>query len=177
MIDSDYNMIMRKNRGGIKMLTIQQAAYEVLKEAGEPLKSIEIAKRILDKGLIESSAKNPIQSISQALERNIRMNKGNSPKLEFVDTYLGRHIQSAEGFYKLEKAENQPLSSFEYKPSFNNEEITISLPKTIVDKAKIFQLATGASTLDDAIAALLKSGLASNSEKLIEVIKRDMENL
>lgn len=159
------------------MLTIQQAAFEVLKEAGEPLKSLEIAKRILDKGLIESSAKNPIQSISQALERNIRMNKGNTPKLEFIETYLGRHIQIAAGMTYERQEIMSTNAQLEYPIPQQTEEITVSIPKSIIDKAKIYQLATGVNTLDEAIAALIKSGLASNSEKLIEVIKREMRNL
>ena len=159
------------------MLTIQQAAFEVLQEAGEPLKSLEIAKRILDKGLIESAAKNPTQSISQALERNIRMNKGNTPKLEFVETYLGRQIQCAVGT-TFDRQEKMPsVTRFEHFIPQATEEVTVSLPKSLIDKAKIYQLGTGANTLDEALAALIKSGLASNSEKLIEVIRRDMENL
>ena len=156
------------------MLTIQQAAYEVLKQAGEPLKSLEIAQRVLEKGFVQSAAKNPIQSISQALERNIRMNKGNTPKLEFVDTYLGRKIQPSEEDFLTVQAIS-PM--YDTHLTASGEELTVTLPKALIDKVKIYQLATGASSVDQAIAALLKSGLASNSEKLIEVIKRDMETL
>ncbi len=156
------------------MLTIQQAAFEVLMEAGEPLKSLEIARRIIDKKLVQSEAKNPVQSISQALERNIRMDKGNLPRLQFVETYMGRQIEIAElptTQLKQEMAKYEPIKQLP------KEEITINLSKSILDKAKIFQLATGAITLDEAIEALLKSGLASNSEHLIESIKREMEQL
>lgn len=155
------------------MYTIQQAAYEVLKESMEPLKSTEIAQRILQKGLIESHAKNPVQSISQALERNIRMNKGNSPKLQFVETYLGRQIECAE----------QPQQSVHHfqqvieRKEQQKEEITISIPKDLLDKVKIYQLGTGKGSLDEAVASLIKTGLFSSSDKLIEILKREMENL
>ena len=155
------------------MYTIQQAAYEILKNSREPLKSVEIAHRILQQGLIESGAKNPVQSISQALERNIRMNKGNSPKLQFVETYLGRQIEIAD-------APQQPIHSFNRtieKMEQPKEEITISLPKDLLDKVKIYQLGTGKATVDEAIASLIKTGLFSSSDKLIEILRREMENL
>ena len=156
------------------MLTIQQAAFEVLMEAGEPLKSLEIARRILAKNLVQSGAKNPVQSISQALERNIRMDKGNLPRLQFVETYIGRQIEIAEMPATHIK---QDIAKYEPIKQVPKEEITINVSKSIVDKAKIFQLATGAKTFDEAIESLLKSGLASNSEHLIESIKREMEQL
>lgn len=157
-----------------KMFTIQQAAYEVLKKSGEPLKSVEIAHRILSEGLIESQAKNPVQSISQALERNIRMNKGNSPKLEFVETYIGRKIQPAN----IVQGKNFRTvhSNFENKGTLK-EELTISISKDLLDKVKIYQLGTGKETVDEAISSLLRTGLNSSSDKLIEILKREMENL
>jgi flavin-binding protein dodecin len=155
------------------MFTIQQAAYEVLRKANEPLKSIEIAHRIIEQKLIISNAKNPIQSISQALERNIRMNKGNSPKLEFVESYLGRQIQIAERDQRTIHTVNTVLERKEEA----KEEITLSLPKDLLDKVKIYQLGTGKESVDDAITSLLRTGLFSSSDKLIEILKREMENL
>ena len=156
------------------MLTIQQAAYEVLHKANEPLKSIEIAHRIIEQKLIMSNAKNPIQSISQALERNIRMNKGNTPKLEFVETYLGRQIQIAE----QQVATRQASVHIEAEKKVAVlEEITVKLSKDLLDKVMIYQLGTGKGSVDEAIASLLRTGLSSSSDKLIEVLKREMENL
>ena len=158
----------------MKLRTIQQAAFEVLQEAGKPLKSIEIAAKIMDQQLIESTAKSPIQSISQALERNIRMNKGNTPKLEFVDSIYGRQIQCAP-----ETAAKQVYYSSvkEMKLPQPEEEIVVTLPKALVDKVKIYQLATWLASLDVALSALIRSGLTSNSSELIETLKKEMENL
>lgn len=164
--------MIKWNKEG-KMYTIQQAAYEILMKSNVPLKSIEIANRIIQEGLIESNAKKPIQSISQALERNIRMNKGNSPKLEFVESYLGRQIQIAERDQRTIHTFNTVLE----KKEEAKEEITLTLPKDLLDKVKIYQLGTGKESVDDAIASLLRTGLFSSSEKLIEILKREMENL
>ena len=153
------------------MLTIQQAAYEVLQQAGTSLKSLEIARRIHEQQLVTSSAVNPVQSISQALERNIRMNKGNTPKLTFIETAFGREITipvSDQVMYK-HAALDKPLQP--------TESITIDVPKSLLDKVKIFQLGTGLETVDEAIALLLRSGLVNNSSRLIESIKKEMDQL
>lgn len=164
MFNSDY---MRREQ----MLTIQQAAHQVLKEAGISLKSVEVARRIHEQQLVQSAATNPIQSISQALERNIRMNKGNTPKLNFTETAFGREITIPPS----ELASMLPATStisYEQK-----ESITVELPKNVVDKIKIFQLGTGLDTLDEAVALLVRSGLVNNSSKLLESIKKEMEEL
>lgn len=160
------------------MYTIQQAAHEVLKQAGSSLKSVEIARRILEQQLIESTAKNPIQSISQALERNIRMNKGNTPALQFIETPFGREVDIVNKQIEL------PTSTYSYITATPTplkteltEEMTVTIPKALLDKVKIYQLGKGIETLDEAFVNLLRSGLASNSTELIEVIKKEMENL
>lgn len=152
------------------MKTIQQAAYEVLKQAGSSLKSLEIARRIHEQQLIASNAVNPVQSISQALERNIRMNKGNMPKLVFIETAFGREVT-----IPYEPAEMIEVP--ELKLTGQLEEMTVQLPKSLLDKVKIFQLGTGLVSLDEAVALLLKSGLQNNSATLIESIKKEMDKL
>lgn len=152
------------------MKTIQQAAYEVLKQAGSSLKSLEIARRIHEGRLIESNAVNPVQSISQALERNIRMNKGNTPKLVFIETAFGREVTIP---YEPAAEVDVP----ELKLTGQLEEMTVQLPKNLLDKVKIFQLGTGLASLDEAVAVLLKSGLQNNSATLIESIKKEMDKL
>ncbi|MEK4228017.1 HTH domain-containing protein [Solibacillus sp. FSL H8-0538] len=153
------------------MLTIQQAAFQVLQQAGTSLKSLEIARRIHEAQLVASSAVNPVQSISQALERNIRMNKGNMPKLAFIETAFGREITiPVSEIITREHVEQQKVLQ-------QTESITIELPKSLLDKVKIFQLGTGVETVDEALALLIRSGLVNNSSKLIESIKKEMESL
>lgn len=162
------------------MYTIQQAAHEILRQAGSSLKSIEIARRILEQQLLESSAKNPIQSISQALERNIRMNKGNTPALQFIETPFGREIDIVDKQFVVPQQElTYAMLEQEQLPrqALFTEEVTITLPKALLDKVKIYQLGKGMDSLDEAFVQLLRSGLFSNSTDLIEVIKKEMENL
>ena len=153
------------------MLTIQQAAFQVLQQAGMSLKSVEIARRIHEQGLVTSNAVNPVQSISQALERNIRMNKGNVPKLIFTETAFGREIT-----LPLDRVASTP-STPSLQSVVEAETVTLEIPKSLLDKAKIYQLGTGIATLDEAIAQLIKSGLSNNSAKLIESIKKELDRL
>lgn len=152
------------------MKTIQQAAYDVLKQAGSSLKSLEIARRIHEQQLIQSNAVNPVQSISQALERNIRMNKGNTPKLVFIETAFGREVT-------IPYEPTAEIELPELKITGELEEMTVQLPKSLLDKVKIFQLGTGKASLDEAVAGLLKSGLQNNSATLLESIKKEMDRL
>lgn len=153
------------------MLTIQQAAFQVLQQAGMSLKSVEIARRIHEQGLVTSNAVNPVQSISQALERNIRMNKGNVPKLIFTETAFGREIT-----LPIDRTASTP-STPNLQSVVETETVTLEIPKSLLDKAKIYQLGTGIATLDEAIAQLIKSGLSNNSAKLIESIKKELDRL
>lgn len=156
------------------MRTIQQAAYEVLKQADSSLKSLEIARRIQDQQLIQSTAVNPVQSISQALERNIRMNKGNTPKLEFIETAFGREVTIPYVFGAVDEEIIEPVQPVQVEQM---EQTVVELPKNILDKVKIFQLGTGLDSLDEAIVELLRSGLQNNSATLLESIKKEMDEL
>lgn len=153
------------------MLTIQQAAFQVLQDAGTSLKSLEIARRIHESQLVVSTAVNPVQSISQALERNIRMNKGNLPRLEFTETAFGREVTIPMSEVTI-RQQIQPSKAIQ-----EMESITIELPKNLVDKVKIFQLGTGLETMDEALTLLVRSGLVNNSSELLESIKKELDNL
>ena len=43
-------------------MTIQEAAHNILKEFGKPLNSKEIARIALERGMVDSVAKDPVQS-------------------------------------------------------------------------------------------------------------------
>ena len=74
------------------MRNINQAATVILKEANRPLSAKEIAKRALERGLASSNAKDPINSLAQTLEKNIRDDTYNDPKLIFIYSQRGRLI-------------------------------------------------------------------------------------
>src|SRR6478672_11110395 len=73
-------------------MTVHETAHKLVSEAGHPLKPKEIAKLALENGLETSSAKDPILSIAGTIEKTIREEVYNSPRLVFVSTKQGRKI-------------------------------------------------------------------------------------
>lgn len=60
-------------------MSVQNAAIQVLKEAGRPLHSDEITKLISETGLWTSNGKTPAATVSARLYADIKKNKDNSP--------------------------------------------------------------------------------------------------
>lgn len=150
-----------------KTMTIQQAAH-ILLEYGKPLKSKELAIIAQDKKIVAPSmAKDPIQSMSQVLERNIRLNKGNKPKLIFVETDEGRAIAMPEWDEEKKLKEKAEKS----------EVIQIGLGEDIINKISLYQTSFNLSSIEHAIIELTKKGLAATSKELIDRLKVELEGL
>lgn len=151
-----------------KTITIQQAAWQILSEYRKPLKSKELARLAQERALVApSTAKDPIQSLSQVLERNIRLDKGNKPRLIFVETEEGRCIGVPE-WYEAKKVE--PVAE-------KSEAIEIGLSEDILNKVKLYQTSFGLISIEEAVVQLVKKGLAATSDELINRLKSELEGL
>lgn len=151
-----------------KTMTIQQAAATLLKEVKRPLKSKELAQMVIEKGLIPlGSAKDPIQSMSQTIERNIRLNKGNNPKLIFVEQGGNRCIA-------LPAWNEAPVRE---EKKVKTETIGIALPDDLVNKVQLYQNSFKFSNMEQAMISLIKKGLAAASDELIDKLKKELEQL
>jgi len=73
-------------------MTIQEAAYQILKEKGYPLSSKEIAKIAFDRGMVPSTARDPIFSLDTTIQKNIRDGTYNHPALRFLMDKNGRRV-------------------------------------------------------------------------------------
>ena len=60
-------------------MNIQDAAIQILKDAGKPLHANEIAKLIIDSGLWKSDGKTPEATVSARLYSDIKSNGDKSP--------------------------------------------------------------------------------------------------
>lgn len=150
-----------------KTVTIQQAAAALLSEYKRPLKSKELANLALQREMVApSAAKDPIQSLSQTLERNIRLDKGNKPRLLFVDTENGRGIGLPE-WYEERKVEKK----------VNLEKIEVAVPADLLNKIKLYQSSFNFMTIEETIVHLAKKGLSATSEELIERLKSELDGL
>lgn len=150
-----------------KTITIQQAAALLLGEQRKPLKSKELAKMAQTRKLVAPSmAKDPIQSLSQVLERNIRLDKGNKPRLVFVETDEGRCIGLPEWY---EEKKHEPVES--------SEVIQIALTDDMMNKVKLYQSSFGVVSIEETIVQLVKKGLNATSQELISRLKTELEEL
>ena len=150
-----------------KTVTIQQAAALLLGEQQKPLKSKELARLAQERKLVAPSmAKDPIQSLSQVLERNIRLDKGNKPRLVFVETEEGRCIGLPEWYEKKE-----------IESTATQETIQIALSEDIMNKIKLYQGSFGVISIEETIIQLVKKGLNATSKELIDRLKVELEEL
>lgn len=152
-----------------KTITIQQAAAQLLEEYRKPLKSKELARLAQERNLVAPSmAKDPIQSLSQVLERNIRLDKGNKPRLMFVETEEGRCI-GVPKWYEEKKVEPKVIE--------RSETIEIGLSEDIMNKVKLYQTSFNLSSIEEAVIQLTKKGLGAASQELIDRLKNELESL
>lgn len=157
-----------------KTITIQQAAAQLLAEHKRPLKSKDLARLAQERNLVApSAAKDPIQSLSQVIERNIRLDKGNKPRLVFVDTSAGRCIALPSWYEKkkVEEVEKKEVVSQKV------EKVEISIPVDILNKVQLYQTSFKLPSVEAAIVQLTKKGLGATANDLIEKLKVELEGL
>ena len=148
-------------------MTIQQAAAELLSEHRKPLKSKDLARMAQERKMVApSAAKDPIQSLSQTLERNIRLDKGNKPRLMFVETEEGRCIGIPE-WYEEVKVEKKTSS----------EKIEVALSSDLLNKIKLYQSSFNFTRIEEAMIQLMKKGLSATSQELIDRLRLELEEL
>ena len=186
--------------------TIQQAAAEILKQRNYPIKAKEIAEIALKENLIApSKAKNPVISLSQVLERNIRMNMGNNPRLVFINTDKGRMI----GLPEMDVIKNNETFSdvhikndtfikndvliksdavikndtfIKSEAHIRNEENSLisllkkHLPYATIEKIELFMRIKKYSEIDYAIIELIKRGLVASTNDILQTLKSEFED-
>lgn len=160
-----------------EVMTIQQAAANILRRFNYPIKAKDIAKIALQEDLVaKSKAKNPIISLSQVLERNIRMGMGNKPRLVFINTDRGRLIGLPE--MEINYNEKKDIDN-----STENEEVClISLlekyfDRDTIQKIEIYMKIKGYFRIEDAIVSLIKRGLVASTSEVLNILKNEFEKL
>ncbi|AGX45425.1 HTH domain-containing protein [Clostridium saccharobutylicum] len=180
--------------------TIQQAAAEILKQRNYPIKAKEIAEIALKENLIApSKAKNPVISLSQVLERNIRMNMGNNPRLVFINTDKGRMIGLPEMdvIKKNETCNDVHVKNDTFikndvliksdaviksEAHIRNEENSLisllkkHLPYATIEKIELFMRIKKYSEIDYAIIELIKRGLVASTNDILQTLKSEFED-
>lgn len=152
-------------------MTIQTAAENLLHEEGKPLSSRELARRALDREMVTSKARDPVESHAQALEKNIRSGIYNSPQLAFLFTSQGRMIGLPEWGDEKTEATDSGSEQGRYGS------ILIRIPASMVEQIKLAAQARIGATFDDTVAHLLRAGLREAAPDIKAGIMEQVEAL
>lgn len=132
-------------------MTIQEAAYKLLNEMGKPLSSKELAQIALERQMVSSVAKVPVDSHSQTIEKNIRDGVYNNPKLVFVHAGAQGRLIGLPGW-------NSDSATKETTPKFI--EIRAKIPSELFEKIKLAEQAKLKNDFDETVSLLLSKGLS-----------------
>ena len=152
-------------------MTAHEAAHMILTELRRPLSSRELAEIALRRGLVSSSSRDPVQSISTTLDKNIREDRYNDPRLIFIYGQGGRKIglPSMEG-----ESPAKPTVS-----TRRGKAISVTIPTELFDQIQLAAQARIADTFEGTIVYLLKRGLSTTvpdiKDRLLSQL-RELEN-
>lgn len=148
-------------------MTVQQAAHKILEEKNSPMSAKEISKIILDRKWKSSGSKDPITSLAQTLEKNIRDGIYNEPRLIFIHSDRGRLI----GLPSWNNGESRQRSISETK------EIKLTIPTTLMDKIQLAVQAKIADSFDDTMIKVLQKGLSAMGPEIKEGLVQQLNKL
>ena len=143
-------------------MTAQDAAFQLLQEAGRPMPSRAIAQTALKRGLVRSWSKTPIHSIAQTIEKNIRT--GVEPELLSVRGPRGRMI-GLPGWDER---------SVQVTPS---EELRVRLPGELIERLELARQAKVGGDIDETTAKVIAAGLAALKAQIQANLAQQLANI
>ena len=151
--------------------TIQQAAYDLLNELGRPTSSREFARMALERGSVRSTARDPVQSLSQTLEKNVREGAYNKPELRFVhESGTGRRLLTLP-----DRADDRPGEGDGRRSTV--KQVTIQLPADLLDQLKLAEQAKIADTFDTTACLALQRGLSVLAPRIKQSVIEQLDKL
>lgn len=133
-------------------MTIQEAAYKLLNEKGNPVSSRELAQIALERQMVSSTAQDPVASHAQTIEKNIRDGVYNNPKLVFIHAGAQGRLIGLPGWNL-----NVPASK---DPQPKLIEIKARIPAELFEKIKLAEQAKLKIDFDETVSLLLSKGLS-----------------
>ena len=150
-------------------MTIQKAAHSILKEVAKPISSKELARLALERHMVRSIARDPVQSHAQTIEKNIRGGIYNNPKLIFIHEPQGRLIGLPEWESNPPKLVTNITSSL--------IELKARIPVELFEKIKLTEQAKLKNNFDETVTMLLSKGLSSVSSDIKKGLMHQLESL
>ena len=147
-------------------MNIQEAAFQILKKENGPLSSKIIAKLALEQKLVVSISRTPTYSMAQTLEKNIRENIYNTPKLDFIYYERRKRLIGLPSWNKT----GQPVRK-------ENYQISLQLPLKIMNKIRFMIDEKMIRTQEEAIILVLNRGLTDIIEEHKNKLTRRLDRL
>lgn len=149
-------------------MTIQEAAYKILKDLGKPLSSRDIAHIALEKNMVTSTAQDPTQSHAQTIEKNIRDGIYNKPTLIFIHSSQGRLI-GLPGWDS-----SPPIGKSDQKQ--NLFELRVQIPIELLEKIQLAEQAKLKNGFDETVSLILTKGLSLLSPEIKKGLMEKLES-
>lgn len=140
-----------------------------MKELGTPISSRELARIALDKGMVTSSAQDPVQSHAQTIEKNIRDEVYNNPKLIFIPSSQGRLIGLPGWEAQVLTADNKNTQSL--------AELRAHIPSKLLDKIRLAEQAKLKKDFNDTVSLILTKGLSVLVPEIEEGLMKQLSAL
>lgn len=150
-------------------MTSQEAAYKLLNEVGKPLSSKELARIALERRMVSSVAQDPVASHAQTIEKNIRDDVYNNPKLVFIHSGTQGRLIGLPGW------NFNPPSVKDTLP--NLIEIKARIPSELFDKIKLAEHAKLKNNFDETVSFLLAKGLYMLSADIKKGLMTQLDSL
>ena len=150
-------------------MTIQEAAFQILKDVQKPLSSKEIAQIALEKRMVSSNAQDPIQSHAQTIEKNIRDDVYNRPNLIFINSSHGRLI----GLPVWNSASLIAKNNVTQKLC----ELRAQIPVELLEKIRLTEQAKLKDTFDETVSLILTKGLSSLATEIKKGLMEKLDSL
>jgi len=150
-------------------VTSQEAAYKLLSEVGKPLSSKELARIALERRMVSSVAQDPVASHAQTIEKNIRDDVYNNPKLVFIHSDTQGRLIGLPGWNSNPPAVKDTLP--------NLIEIKARISPELFDKIKLAEQAKLKNNFDETVSFLLAKGLSMVSADIKKGLMTQLDSL
>ena len=150
-------------------MTIQRAAYEILRELGKSTSAKEIARIALARGMVTSRAQDPIESHSQTIEKNIRGETYNDPKLVFIHSPQGRLVGLPGWNSDLSPAPDDKIP--------NLSELRVHVPTELLEKMRLADQAKLKNSFDETVSLILTKGLSILASEIKRGLMEQLDSL
>ena len=149
----------------------QEAFDTLLREIGEPMAPKALAHLALQRGLVRSDARKPIDSIAQTVEKNVREEVYNEPPLKFVSGRKGERLLALP-----EWEGNPPVGQVSRRPS-TVADLSARVPVDLLEQVQLAVQARIASGFGDTVTLLLRRGLAAEATNIRDGLMKQLKHL